>query len=175
MLPDTDSVCPGKSPLRQYGRVKTHHYALTLTWTGHRGHGTTAPDAYDRDHTVSAPGKPDVQGSSDPAFLGDPQRWNPEELLVASLSQCHMLWYLGLAAAAGVVVLDYRDEPTGTMSEHPDGAGEFTEVVLAPVVTVADESMVARAERLHTRAHQKCFIARSVNFPVLHRPAVRVG
>ncbi|MDH6292626.1 organic hydroperoxide reductase OsmC/OhrA [Rhodococcus opacus] len=157
------------------GRVSTHDYTLTVTWTGNRGDGTTRPDAYDRDHVVSAPGKPDLPGSADPSFRGDATRWNPEELLVAALSQCHMLWYLGLAAAAGVVVVDYRDEPTGTMSEHPGGAGEFTEVVLAPVVTVADGSMAARAEQLHTRAHEKCFIARSVNFTVRHRPAVRVA
>nr|EJI93743.1 osmC-like family protein [Rhodococcus sp. JVH1] len=157
------------------GRVSTHDYTLTVTWTGTRGAGTAGPDAYDRDHVIAAAGKPDLPGSADPSFRGDATRWNPEELLVASLSQCHMLWYLGLAAAAGVVVVDYRDDPTGTMVEHPDGAGEFTEVVLAPVVTVADGSMVARAEQLHTRAHEKCFIARSVNFPVRHRPAVRVA
>ncbi|MFD7010412.1 OsmC family protein [Rhodococcus jostii] len=155
--------------------MSTHDYTLTVTWTGTRGAGTAGPDAYDRDHVIAAAGKPDLPGSADPSFRGDATRWNPEELLVASLSQCHMLWYLGLAAAAGVVVVDYRDDPTGTMVEHPDGAGEFTEVVLAPVVTVADGSMVARAEQLHTRAHEKCFIARSVNFPVRHRPAVRVA
>ncbi|WP_198602161.1 OsmC family protein [Rhodococcus opacus] len=155
--------------------MSTHDYTLTVTWTGNRGAGTSGPDAYARDHVIAAAGKPDLPGSADPSFRGDATRWNPEELLVASLSQCHMLWYLGLAAAAGVVVVDYRDEPTGTMSEHPGGAGEFTEIVLAPVVTVADESMAARAEQLHTRAHEKCFIARSVNFPVRHRPAVRVG
>lgn len=126
--------------------MRTHHYALALTWTGHRGSGTTGPAAYDRDHVISAPGKPDLPGSSDPAFRGDPARWNPEELLLASLSQCHMLWYLGLAAAAKVVVLEYHDRPSGTMAEH-----------------------------LHARAHATCFIARSVNFPVHHRSTVRVA
>ncbi|MCQ4118478.1 OsmC family protein [Rhodococcus tibetensis] len=155
--------------------MKTHHYSLAVTWTGNRGSGTTGPSSYDRDHLVSATGKPDLAGSSDPSFLGDAGRWNPEELLVASLAQCHMLWYLGLAAAAGVVVVDYRDEPAGSMCEHPDGAGEFTEVVLHPVVTVTEESMTQLAGQLHSRAHAQCFIARSVNFPVSHRPTVRVA
>lgn len=154
------------------GRVSTHDYTLTVTWTGNRGAGTSGPDAYDRHHVIAAAGKPDLPGSADPSFRGDATRWNPEELLVASLSQCHMLWYLGLAAAAGVVVVDYRDDPTGTMVEHPDGAGEFTEVVLHPTVTVADAAMAARAESLHARAHARCFIARSVAFPVHHRPTV---
>jgi organic hydroperoxide reductase OsmC/OhrA len=154
------------------GAVTTHHYTLTVTWTGNRGAGTTGADTYNRDHVIAAAGKPDLPGSADPSFRGDPTRWNPEELLVASLSQCHMLWYLGLAAAAGVVVVDYRDEPTGTMTEHPDGAGEFTEVVLRPTVTVAEAAMAERAAALHARAHAKCFVARSVNFPVHHRPSV---
>ncbi|MFZ2177912.1 MAG: OsmC family protein [Rhodococcus sp. (in: high G+C Gram-positive bacteria)] len=155
--------------------MKTHDYALDVTWTGNRGAGTAGPNSYDRAHVVSAAGKPPLLGSSDPHFLGDPERWNPEELLVASLAQCHMLWYLGLAGAAGVIVLEYRDAPSGTMSEHPDGAGEFTEVVLRPTVTVADESMAARAGHLHGRANAKCFIARSVNFPVRHHPTTRVA
>lgn len=152
--------------------MRTHDYTLTVTWTGNRGAGTTGTSDYDRDHVVTAAGKPELLGSSDPSFRGDAARWNPEELLVASLSQCHMLWYLALAAAAGVIVVDYRDDPTGTLVEHPDGAGEFTEVVLHPTVTVGDPSMVERAETLHERAHAKCFVARSVKFPVRHRPSV---
>ncbi|MBY4108993.1 OsmC family protein [Rhodococcus fascians] len=155
--------------------MPTHDYALAVSWTGNRGHGTANAAAYDRDHLVTAPGKPDLSASSDPSFRGDPERWNPEELLVASLSSCHMLWYLGLAAASNVTVTAYVDSPTGVMTEQSDGSGQFVEVTLAPVVTVADSSMVTRAEELHAEAAAKCFIARSVNFPVRHNPTTRVN
>ncbi|KQU47831.1 peroxiredoxin [Rhodococcus sp. Leaf278] len=154
--------------------MPTHDYALAVSWTGNRGHGTASAAAYDRDHLVTAPGKPDLRASSDPSFRGDPERWNPEELLVASLSSCHMLWYLGLAAASGVIVTDYIDSPSGVMTEQSDGSGQFVEVTLTPVVTVAESSMVTRAEKLHADAAAKCFIARSVNFPVRHDPTTKV-
>ena len=148
----------------------THSYELSLRWTGNTGAGTSSYRAYGRQHEISAPGKPVIAGSSDPAFRGDKERWNPEELLVAALSQCHMLSYLHLAASAGIVVTAYTDSPSGTMNENQDGSGEFSEVVLRPVVTVADASMCERAEALHDDAEKLCFIARSVNFPVHHRP-----
>ena len=152
----------------------THSYELSLRWTGNTGSGTASYRAYGRDHEVSAAGKPVIAGSSDPAFRGDPQRWNPEELLVAALSQCHMLSYLHLAANAGIVVTAYGDTPSGTMNENPDGSGEFVEVLLRPEVTVADAAMSERATALHDDAEKLCFIARSVNFPVHHRPVTFV-
>ncbi|SDD35062.1 Organic hydroperoxide reductase OsmC/OhrA [Rhodococcus tukisamuensis] len=161
-------------------RVREHRYDLTVTWTGNSGKGTADPRAYGRGHVVSATGKPDLPGSSDPSFRGDPSRWNPEELLVASLSQCHMLWFLGLAASAGVVVTGYVDHPTGTMTEESGGAGQFAEVTLRPEVTVSPSAGSAtdvrdRLDALHQEAHQMCFIARSVNFPVRHQARVRIG
>ncbi|MFD0923601.1 OsmC family protein [Saccharopolyspora rosea] len=155
--------------------AEQHDYAVTVTWTGNTGSGTADYTSYSRDHTVEVPGKPVLHGSADPAFRGDAHRMNPEDLLVASLSQCHMLWYLGLCAASGVVVTEYRDVARGAMTEERDGAGRFTEVVLRPEITVADESMRSRAISLHRQAHRKCFIANSVNFPVRHEPAVRVA
>ncbi|MFG1781461.1 OsmC family protein [Rhodococcus oryzae] len=155
--------------------MREHHYELTVTWTGNHGTGTNDLRAYGREHLVTADGKPDLSGSSDPAFLGDPTRWNPEELLVAALSQCHMLWFLNLAALAGVVVTDYLDRPTGTMTEERSGAGQFAEVVLRPEVTVAAADMLPKLPELHSAAHEKCFIARSVNFPVHHRASALVG
>ncbi|MGD0439028.1 MAG: OsmC family protein [Acidimicrobiales bacterium] len=149
---------------------RTHSYEVSLRWTGNTGSGTSSYRSYGRDHELSAPGKPMIDGSSDPAFRGDPQRWNPEELLVAALSQCHMLSYLHLAASAGVIVTAYRDTPTGTMTENPDGSGEFVEVTLRPEVTVAEAAMRERATALHDDAEKLCFIARSVNFPVHHLP-----
>jgi organic hydroperoxide reductase OsmC/OhrA len=151
---------------------RTHEYTAEVRWTGNRGTGTSGYRDYDRAHDISAGAKPPIPGSSDPAFRGDPARWNPEELLVASLAQCHMLWFLHLAALAKVVVTDYVDRPEGTMLEQDDGAGQFTRVVLKPRVTVAEPSMRDRVEELHDQAHAKCYVARSVNFPVLHEPSV---
>jgi len=152
----------------------THSYELSLQWTGNTGSGTSSYRAYSREHEIRAVGKPVIAGSSDPAFRGDSQRWNPEELLVAALSQCHMLSYLHLAASAGIVVTAYCDTPLGTMNENPDGSGEFTTVLLRPSVTVAAADMRERADALHADAEKLCFIARSVNFPVHHQPVTVV-
>src|ERR1700744_235759 len=149
---------------------KQHHYSTRLDWTGNRGEGTANYTAYDRDHVLGAGIKPEIPGSSDPSFRGDPQRYNPEELLVASLSACHMLWYLHLCAVNGVVVVDYHDEAAGTMEETGDGGGRFTAVVLRPVVTVSEAAMGDKAMELHQQAHTYCYIARSCNFPVTHEP-----
>ncbi|MCJ2142144.1 OsmC family protein [Methylobacterium sp. E-066] len=153
-----------------------HTYAVTVTWTGNRGTGTRTFRGYDRAFEAAAPGKPPIPGSSDPAFRGDPARWNPEDLLVASLSSCHKLWYLGLCAQAGIVVTAYTDTAEGRMTEQPDGAGQLTAVTLRPRVTITADSDAAEALALHHRAHAQCFIARSVNFPVTHEPTiVRAG
>ncbi|MCQ4158850.1 OsmC family protein [Roseomonas sp. GC11] len=149
---------------------KLHHYAVTVLWTGNEGAGTATYRGYRRAHRITAAGKPPIEGSSDPSFRGDPARWNPEELLLASLSACHKLWYLGLCAGAGVVVTGYEDAAEGTMLEEASGAGQFTEVTLRPRVTLAPGSDLAEAEALHHTAHAMCFVARSVNFPVLHQP-----
>jgi organic hydroperoxide reductase OsmC/OhrA len=152
--------------------ARTHHYELTVAWTGNRGEGTRNYGAYERSHEVTALGKEPIAGSSDPAFRGSPQRWNPEELLVAALSQCHLLWYLHLCSVSGVVVTEYVDRAAGTMTEDAAGGGRFTEVVLRPRVRVATPEMIDKAVALHEEASAKCFIANSVNFPVRHEPAV---
>ncbi len=139
---------------------------MQVAWTGNRGSGTSSYRAYDRAHEICAPGKAPLLCSSDPTFLGDRSRYNPEELLVASLSACHMLWYLHLAADNGIVVVDYRDDATGTMVETRDGGGKFTEVTLHPVVTVAGDADEGLVAHLHDRAHELCYIASSVAFPV---------
>ena len=151
-----------------------HRYRLTAEWTGNRGTGTSGYREYDRSVTISTAGKPDLLASADRPFRGDPAHWNPEDLLVAALAQCHLLSYLHACVQAGVVVLAYRDEATGTMRQQGDG-GAFVEVVLRPRVTVADASMVDAARAAHDRAHDWCFIANSVNFPVRHDAVVEVG
>ncbi|MGA9475700.1 MAG: OsmC family protein [Terriglobales bacterium] len=156
--------------------AKTHHYAVTVKWTGNTGTGTSGYKNYERRHEIVGEGaKPPIPGSSDPAFRGDAARWNPEELLVASLSACHKLWYLHLCAVAGVVVVEYIDHAEGIMEETPDGAGRFVRATLRPEVTVATGSDTAKARELHTEAHAKCFIAKSVNFPVEHEPQIRTA
>jgi organic hydroperoxide reductase OsmC/OhrA len=154
---------------------KTHTYTCDLTWTGNTGTGTSSYTAYARDHVFSGAGKPDLPGSSDPAFRGDAARYNPEELLVAAVASCHMLWYFHLCADAGVTVLAYRDQPTGTMVEDAVKGGYFTKVVLRPLVRIAKGGDVAKARDLHKRAHEKCYIANSVNFPVDCEPQIVVG
>ena len=151
---------------------KQHQYAVSVAWTGNDGMGTKSYAGYRRDHEIHAPGKPAIPGSSDPAFRGDRARYNPEELLVASLSTCHMLWYLHLCAVNGIVVLDYRDEAGGTMQEEADGGGAFVRVVLKPRITIAEGSDRDKALALHEKAHHLCFIARSVRFPVEVAPEI---
>jgi organic hydroperoxide reductase OsmC/OhrA len=147
-----------------------HHYCVKIAWTGNIGSGTRDYRSYKRDHEIQAPGKLSIPGSSDAKFLGDSARYNPEELLVASLSACHMLWYLHLCADAGIIVESYADEAEGFMEISRDGGGRFTGVKLRPKVVVSGP--VDKAEALHRRAHELCFIANSVNFPVEHEPVV---
>jgi len=154
--------------------TKIHRYEVTVKWTGNTGTGTLNYRGYERRYEISAEGqKPKILGSSDPAFRGDPTRWNPEELLVASLSSCHKLWYLHLCALAGIVVVEYVDHAEGVMEESADGSGHFQRVILRPQVKIAPGSDIAKARELHALAHAKCFIANSVNFPVDDEPEVK--
>ncbi|MYM26333.1 OsmC family peroxiredoxin [Duganella sp. FT135W] len=146
--------------------MTAHHYKLAVEWTGNRGTGTSGYRDYDRSHVISAAGKPAIPGSSDPAFRGDAARWNPEELLLASASACHKLWYLHLCADAGIIVTAYVDEAEGTMN-----GDRFERVVLRPRVTISagDREL---ALRLHHKAHEECYIAKSVNFPIDCEPSI---
>lgn len=151
-----------------------HHYAVAIEWTGNRGTGTSGYRAYGRDHVVRSTGKHDISGSSDRAFFGDTERWNPEELLLAALTQCHMLSYLHVAASHGIVVVRYTDDASGTMDQTPDGGGHFTSALLRPIVTIAAGDGQLALD-LHHEASTKCFIANSVNFPVGHEPRILVS
>jgi organic hydroperoxide reductase OsmC/OhrA len=153
---------------------KTHHYEVQVAWTGNLGTGTSAYRAYSRDHEIRAGAKPPIPGSSDPAFRGDPSRYNPEDLLISAISACHMLWYLHLCADAKVVVVSYNDVPIGTMVEHPDGSGEFSGAVLRPKVVIAAGSDAETARRLHEDVHRYCCLARSVNFSVSCEPLIEM-
>lgn len=154
---------------------KHHNYATTVTWTGNTGNGTTDAAAYERAHTLSIKGKPDLQCSSDTPFRGDGSKHNPEDMFLYALSSCHMLWYLHLCADAGIIVTDYTDNATARMLQQDTGGGHFEEVVLHPVVTITDASKTGLADSLHDKAHEKCFIANSCNFPVRHEPVCNVN
>jgi organic hydroperoxide reductase OsmC/OhrA len=144
---------------------KDHRYSVHLKWTGAQGSGTQSYTAYSRNHEFTAAGKDVLPGSSDPGFRGDPSRYNPEELLVASISSCHMLWFLHLCAVGGVVIVSYEDDPVAIMQEDETGAGKFVDVLLRPRVVIRHGD-ITTLERLHTRANEMCFVAQSLNFTV---------
>lgn len=154
---------------------KEHQYKTNLVWTGNKGSGTMDYRSYDRDFVVSIANKAPIAGSSDSIFLGDKTKYNPEDLLLSSISSCHMLWYLHLCAKHGVVVLEYKDDAVGVLVENADGSGKFSEVTLYPEVIIADQAHIAIANSLHAEANKMCFIANSLNFPVKHQPSCKAA
>ena len=149
-----------------------HEYAGHLTWNGNLGSGTETYAGYSREYRVDMSGKASLLGSADAAFRGDREKHNPEDLLLAALSACHMLAYLALCARRGVNVLAYEDNARGTLSTRADGSGRFESVELAPVVTIASTSDRALAAELHHTAHEQCFIANSCSVPVTHSATI---
>jgi organic hydroperoxide reductase OsmC/OhrA len=155
----------------------THHhrYRAHVAWEGNLGTGTARYAGYSRDYRMRVEGKPDLAGSADPAFHGDPARHNPEDLLLGAISACHMLTYLALCASAGVVVEAYEDSAAAVMRTEPGGGGRFESVTLHPRVRIAAGSDAALAAELHERAHALCFIANSCSVPIAHRPEIVVS
>ena len=151
---------------------KMHHYAVAITWTGNKGMGTKDYRSYERSHTISIDNKIDIAGSSDAAFRGDKTKHSPEDLFVASIAACHMLWYLHLCSDAGIIVTSYMDHTTATMIETDDGGGRFSEVTLHPEIIITDAAMITKAGELHHKANELCFVANSCNFPIHHKPVV---
>lgn len=155
--------------------MKNHYYQIQTAWKGNKGLGTANYQAYERDHVIAAPEKMhEILASSDPAFRGDPTKYNPEELLLSAVSGCHLLWYLHLCAVNKIVVTNYLDNAKGIMVETENGSGKFSEITLFPVVTVTEQSMVEKAKELHQQANKMCFIANSCNFPIKHEVSVFV-
>jgi len=153
---------------------RQHRYSVEVRWTGNLGEGTKSYQSYARTHDIISGRKPTIAGSSDPAFRGNEDRWNPEDLMVAAVSTCHMLWYLHLCADAGVNVVAYVDHAQGVMTEDANRGGYFTGVTLRPDITVTADSDTAKAAALHHDAHEKCFIANSVNFHILCEPSIKL-
>lgn len=154
---------------------KHHHYTLEVEWTGNNGLGTENYEVYSRSHLIRSGQKPVIEASSDAAFRGDVEKYNPEELFVAAISSCHMLWYLHLCADNDIVVHAYRDNPEGTLSEPIEAPGHFSSVILHPEVMVAEDWMLEKAQALHQEAHARCFIANSCNFPITIASVCKVG
>lgn len=154
--------------------MKEHNYNTDITWTGNTGEGTTNYRAYQRSYTIEAKGKPAIQGSSDPSFLGNPALYNPEELFLAAISACHMLWYLHLCAENKVTVMAYQDKAKGIMQENKNGSGSFKKVTLYPEVEILEADKIELAEMLHSRAHEMCFIANSCNFAIEHQVRIQI-
>lgn len=152
-----------------------HDYTARIVWTGNRGDGNRSYRGYDRNWEVQTPGKPVIKCSNDPLLGGDPTLHNPEDMLIAALSACHMLWYLHLASDAKVLVTDYCDDPIAIGETQPDGVGRFLSATLRPIITVAAGTDLTLAEALHHRIHKTCFIARSVNFPVSYEAQYQIG
>ncbi|MGO1119537.1 OsmC family protein [Rhodovibrionaceae bacterium A322] len=167
---------PNPNPAPTRNKEKTHHYESRLVWTGNKGEGTANYRAYDRSYNLTSPGKPVITGSSDPAFRGDPACWNPEDLLLSSVSSCHMLWFLHLASTKNLRVQRYQDHSQGVMTEDATGGGRFSSLTLQPEVTLPDPgSADERAEQtrlvetLHHDANKLCFVANSLSLPVNHQ------
>lgn len=167
----TNSSSRKKIDLKIYP-MKRHQYRTTVTWTGNPGEGTRSYHVYSRAHQIAIPGKPDIEGSADPVFRGDPEKHNPEELFLSSIAACHMLWYLHLCADNGITVVAYSDEGIGVMLEEKDGKGRFQSVTLNPVVTILNRENRDKALSLHKKANEMCFIANSCNFPIIHQPQI---
>jgi len=152
--------------------TKPHEYTASIAWTGNSGEGTSGYKSYVRNWELAGEGKQVVACSNDPILGGDPTKHNPEDLLVASIASCHMLWYLHLCAVGGVVVTSYRDSPLAIGEMEPNGKGRFISITLRPKITITLESDAQKARSIHDDVHQYCFIARSINFPVDFEPEI---
>ena len=152
--------------------MKQHNYALKINWTRNIGSGTNSYKSYERSFEVSVDGKEIINGSSDSFFIGDKTKYNPEELLLASISSCHILWYLHLCAYDGIIVTSYIDNAEGIMVENDNGGGKFEQVILKPVISVTENSMIEKAIIQHAKANKTCFTANSVNFRISHQPVI---
>lgn len=155
--------------------TRHHKYTTSVAWTGNLGSGTMDYRSYERDFVVNSKDKPQLKGSSGTSFMGDKEAYSPEDLLVAAVSACHMLWYLHLCAEKGIVVLEYKDNAYGDMDEAEDGSGHFSKITLRPVVSISQDGNVAEANKLHGAAHKMCFIANSLKCTIDHQPQCTAG
>ena len=151
-----------------------HLFKAQLNWTSKKTEDSSKR-FYSKTHQIKIEGKPVLDVSAAKAFKGDPELYNPEDLLLSSLVSCHMMSYLYVCSQNGIEVVEYSDNAEGILEVNPDGSGRFTEVRLNPKVTIVNLDKVELALELHTKANQLCFIASSCNFPVLHHASCEVA
>ncbi|OOV19551.1 OsmC family protein [Flavobacterium sp. LM4] len=145
-----------------------HFFKATINWTSNQNQEQSVKKNYSKTHQIKIEGKPILDVSAAKAFKGDPELYNPEDLLLSSLVSCHMMSYLYVCSQNGIEVLEYTDNAEATLEVTADGSGRFTEVRLHPKVKIANVDKMQEALELHIKANQLCFIANSCNFPVLH-------
>jgi len=145
-----------------------HLFKAEANWTSSPNPEQSASKFYSKSHKIVIEGKPVLNVSAAKAFKGDPELYNPEDLLLSSLVSCHMMSYLYVCSQNGIEILEYSDNAEATLEVSPDGSGRFVEVVLKPKVKISNPDKTDLALELHTKANQLCFIANSCNFPVLH-------
>ena len=145
-----------------------HLFKAQINWTSSENQEPSKRKFYSKSHQIKIEGKPVLNVSAAKAFKGDPELYNPEDLLLSSLVSCHMMSYLYVCSQNGIEVLEYSDNAEATLEVSPDGSGRFVEVRLKPNVKIANADKMDLAIELHTKANQLCFIANSCNFPVLH-------
>ncbi|PXY45043.1 OsmC family protein [Flavobacterium hydrophilum] len=146
-----------------------HIFKAAINWNSKQNQEQSERKFYSKSHKILIEGKPVLNVSAAKAFKGDPELYNPEDLLLSSLVSCHMMSYLYVCSQNGIEVLEYSDHAEAILEVASDGSGRFTEVRLHPNVVIANADKVQEALDLHTKANQLCFIANSCNFPVLHQ------
>ncbi|MBL0141904.1 MAG: OsmC family protein [Betaproteobacteria bacterium] len=148
-----------------------HTFEATLTWPADPAQKLPPDPAFSRNAVLASPGHPPFPGSAPTVFGGEATRYNPEELVTLALAHCHMLTYLSLAAKKRVAVLAYEDRATCVLGKDAaSGKMKILSAQLRPRVTVARGTDLNEATAMHAKAHEYCFIASSVNFPVAHEP-----
>ncbi|MGV0996986.1 OsmC family protein [Empedobacter falsenii] len=145
-----------------------HLFKVALNWIKKESKMDSSTRIYTKSHHISIEGKPDLEVSAAKAFKGDPNLYNPEDLLLSSLTSCHMMSYLYCCAQHKIEVISYQDHSEATLQVNPDGSGKIVKVDLFPDIIISDSSQIELALSLHKKANELCFIANSCNFPVYH-------
>ena len=147
-----------------------HLFKVALNWIKKEPQTDSSTRIYTKSHHISIEGKPDLEVSAAKAFKGDPNLYNPEDLLLSSLTSCHMMSYLYCCMQYKIEVISYQDHSEATLQVNPDGSGKIVKVDLFPEIIISNSSQIELALSLHKKANELCFIANSCNFPVYHHP-----
>lgn len=149
-----------------------HLFKAAINWTSKQNPPDSTKRFYSKSHQIKIEGKPVLEVSAAKAFKGDPELYNPEDLLLSSLVSCHMMSYLYVCSQNGIEVLEYSDNAEATLEVSPNGSGRFVAAKLYPKVKILNPEQIQLALDLHQKANELCFIANSCNFPVMHHASV---